>query len=181
MIQIIFLIFKIIPVKIFGCFLQRKYLKELDKEGTNQKENFDDLINMLSLSNQIPLKIRKCFSISLSNSEKSELFREKEMTYLRGKTLGIIFFIFGFNFIISYNYPLCFSGNEERKNYLKSRRTIYLIYCFRLAPAIILSTSGYSLVHKFLNFLDKKLANIIPDGSFPLNNEENNKENANNK
>ena len=102
-------------------------------------------------------------------------------TYENIKTLGIIFFIFGFNFIILYNYPLCFSGNEERKNYLKSRRTIYLIYCFRLAPAIILSTSGYSLVHKFLNFLDKKLANIIPDGSFPLNNEENNKENANNK
>ena len=187
MIQIIFLIFKIIPVKIFGCFLQRKYLKELDKKGANQKENFDDVINMLSLSNQIALKIRKCFSISeivddLSNSEKSELFREKEMTYLRGiKTLGIIFFIFGFNFIILYNYPLCLSGIEERKNYLKSRRTIYLIFCFRLAPAIILSTSGYSLVYKFLNFLDKKLANIIPDGSLPLTNEENNKENANDK
>ena len=70
-------------------FLQRKYLKELDNKGTNQKENFDDVINMLSLSNQIALKIRKCFSISdiiddLSNSEKNELFREKEMTYLRG-------------------------------------------------------------------------------------------------
>ena len=186
MIQIIFLIFKIIPVKIFGCFLQRKYLKELDKKGTNHKENFDDVINMLSLSNQIALKIRKCFSISeiiddLSNSEKSELFREKEMTYLRGiKTLGIIFFIFGFNFIILYNYPLCLSGNEERKSYLTARRNITFIFCFRLAPAIILSTSGYSLVYKFLNFLDKKLANIIPEGSLPLNNEEN-KENNNDK
>jgi hypothetical protein len=166
--------------------LQRKYLKELDKKGTNKKENFDDVINMLSLSNQIALKIRKCFSISeiiddLSNSEKSELFREKEMTYLRGiKTLGIIFFIFGFNFIILYNYPLCLSGKEERKSYLTAQRNITFIFCFRLAPAIILSTSGYSLVYKFLNFLDKKLANIIPEGSLPLNNEEN-KENNNDK
>ena len=34
-----------------------------------------------------------------------------------------------------------------------------------------------------MNFLDKKLANIIPDGSLPLNNDENNKEkdNTNNK
>ena len=187
MIQIIFLIFKIIPVKIFSCFLKRKYLKELDKKDKNQKENFDDVVNMFSLSNQIALKIRKCFSISeivddLSNSDKSELFKEKEMTYLKGiKTLGIIFFIFGFNFIILYNYPLCLSVNKERKEYLTARRTIYLIFCFRLAPGIILSTSGYSLIYKFLNFLDKKLANIIPEGALPLNDEENNKENAINK
>ena len=187
MIQIIFLIFKIIPVKIFGCFLKRKYLKELDKKGKNQHENFDDLINMFSLSNQITLKIRKCFSISeivedLAYSEKSELFKEKEMTYLKGiKTLGIIFFIFGFNFIIIYNYPLILSGNEERKLYLRGRGTILFIFCFRLAPAIILSTSGYSLSYKFLNFLDKKLANIIPDGSLPLTNEENKNESTNDK
>ena len=32
-----------------------------------------------------------------------------------------------------------------------------------------------------MNFLDKKLANIIPEGALPLNEEENNKENAINK
>ena len=188
-IQIIFMIFKIIPVTIFGFFLKRKYLKELDKKVNNQKENIDDLINTFSLSNQVALKIRKCFSITeivedLVYSEKSELFKDKDMTYLKGmKTLGIIFLIFGFSFIILYNYPLCLSGADERKKYLKSRQVIYLNYCFRLSTAILLSTSGFSLSYKFLNFLDKKLANIIPDGSLPLNNDENNKEkdNTNNK
>ena len=188
-IQIIFMIFKIIPVKIFGFFLKRKYLRELDKKDNDQKDNIDDFINTFSLSNQIALKIRKCFSITeitedLAYSEKSELFKDKDLTYLKGmKTLGFIFLIFGFNFIILYNYPLCLSGAEERRKYLKSRRVLYLIFSFRLAPAILLSTSGFSLSYKFLNFLDKKLANIIPDGSLPLNNDENNKEkdNTNNK
>ena len=83
------MIFKIIPVKIFGFFLKRKYIRELDKKDNDQKDNIDDFINTFSLSNQIALKIRKCFSITeitedLAYSEKSELFKDKDLTYLKG-------------------------------------------------------------------------------------------------
>ena len=171
-IQIIFMIFKIIPVKLFTCILSRRYLREIDK---NKNKNIDNLLNSKQLTRQISLKIRKCFSISeifqdFIYSNKSELFKDEDMTYLKGvKTLGVFFFIFGFNFVVLYNYPLCVSERDKRENYMKELGTALLIICFRLSPALILSTSGFSLCYKFLNFLDKKLANITLD-----NNEENN-------
>ena len=175
LIQIIFMIFKIIPVKLFTCILSRRYLRETDK---NQNKNNDNLLNSKQLTGQISSKIRKCFSISeifqdFLSSNKSELFKDEDMTYLKGiKTLGIFFFIFGFNFFVIYNYPLCVSEIDKREKYMKSFGTAFLIICFRLSPALILSSSGFSLSYKFLNFLDKKLANITLD-----NNEENNNNN----
>ena len=183
-IQIIFMIFKIIPVKIFSCIFRRKYLKESNKDE-NQKNTQNNLDYIFSLSKQIALKIRKCFSISeiiddLTYSNKSELFKDEDMTYLKGiKTLGIICLIYGFNFMILYNYPLCTSSRDEREKFLESRRMIYLTIFMRLGPALILSSSGYSLSYKFLCFLDKKLANIIPDRYSSLNDDESNKDNEN--
>ena len=159
--QFIFIIFKIIPVKIFGCCLKRKYM-----EATKRTQSkFDILINNNSFEKQISLKIRKCFSCSeisedLTNSKKNELFRNEDMTYIKGmKGLGYIFFIFGINYIILYNHPLCKSENKSRENYIKFGIFFILFIFFRFGPALILSTSGYSLSYKFLNFLDQKLIN----------------------
>ena len=166
-IQIIFMIFKIIPVKLFGCCLRRKYLRELDENIKNQ--NFNDISHTFHLTKQIALKIRKCFSISeildnLSYSENNDLFKDEDLTYIKGiKTLGIIFFIIGHSFIIIYSYPLCLSGVEKRELYMTNTYTLFFIICFRLAPALILSSSGYSLCYKFLSFLDKKLTNLHID------------------
>lgn len=175
-IQIIFLIFKIIPVKLFSCCLRRKYLREANKNiSTNE---LDSIINTASLTKQITFKIRKCFSVSeivddLIYSKKNELFKDEDLTYIKGiKTLGIFFFVFGFSFTILYNYPLCLSDVEKRESYLTDTRAGILMICFRLSPALFLSASGYSLSYKFLNFLDKKLMNITLDSS-----EKNNKDN----
>ena len=165
LIQIIFMIFKIIPVKLFGCCLRRKYLKELDENIKNQ--NIDDISHTFHLTKQISLKIRKCFSISeivedFSYSKNNDLFKDEDLTYIRGiKTLGIMFLIFGHSFIILYSYPLCLSGVEKRELYMTISYAFFFIICFRLAPALILSSSGYSLCYKFLSFLDKKLANLL--------------------
>ena len=183
--QIIFMIFKVIPVKLFQCCLRRKYLRDIDKN--KDKINIDNLLNNTSFSRQIALKIRKCFSISeiiddFIFSKKSELFKDEDMTYIKGiKTLGVIFFIFGFSFTILYNYPLCISEVKKRKEYMIDNRTAILIIFFRLAPALILSASGYSLSYKFLNFLDKKLANYVLDNSEQnnINSEQNSNNNIN--
>ena len=162
LIQIILMIFKIIPTKIFGFFIRRRYIREVE----NTKTTEEALLNNNFLNNQISLKIRQCFSVSeifedLIYSKKNEIFKDEDMTYIKGvKTLGIVLFILGFNFIVLYNYPLCQSEAGERKDYMKSDRTILLVMCFRLSPALILSSSGYSLCYKFLNFLDNKLVNI---------------------
>ena len=167
--QIIFMVFKVIPAKLFQCCLRRKYLRDID--NSKGEINMDNLLSNASFSRQIDLKIRKCFSISeivddILYSKRSELFKDEDMTYIKGiKTLGVILFIFGFSFTILYNYPLCLSEVEKRKSYMTDKRTIFLIISFRLAPALILSASGYSLSYKFLNFLDKKLTNYVLDNS----------------
>jgi hypothetical protein len=86
------------------------------------------------------------------------------MTYVKGiKTFGVCFFVFGLSFTVLYNYPLCSSEVEERKKYMVRGFTSILIIFFRFSPALILSSSGYSLSYKFLNFLDKKLTNFIQE------------------
>ena len=180
-IQLLFMMIKIIPVKMFICCLRRKYLRELDKDKNKEKEKINNIFNSDALDRQISTKIKKCFSISVIiddfiYSNKSELFKDEDMTYLKGiKTLGTVLFILGFNFVVLYNYPLCVSERHKRESYMKNFGTALLVICFRLSPALILSASGYSLCYKFLNFLDKKLANIALDSS-----EENNIENNNN-
>ena len=165
LIQIIFMIFKIIPTKIFGFFIRRRYIKESE----DSKVAEETLLNNNLINTQISLKIKQCFSVSeifedLITSKKNELFKDNDMTYIRGiKTLGIILFIFGFNFFILYNYPLCLIEAGKRKDFLKDNRTLFLIISFRLSPALIISSSGFSLSYKFLNFLDKKLTNISLD------------------
>ena len=166
-IQIIFMIFKIIPIKLFSCCLRRKYIRDnqKNKEATNLESSF----NIASLSRQIALKIRKCFSISeiiedFITSKRNELFKDEDMTYIKGiKTFGVAFFVFGMSFTILYNYPLCSSEVKEREEYMKRGFTYILIIAFRISPALILSSSGYSLSYKFLNFLDKKLTSFIPE------------------
>ena len=165
-IQIFFIIFKIIPVKLFICCLRKKYLSDVQK---NKGKNLEVYNNNASLTRQITLKIRKCFSISeiiedFIFSKKSELFKDEDMTYVKGiKTFGVCFFVFGLSFTVLYNYPLCSSEVEERKKYMVRGFTSILIIFFRFSPALILSSSGYSLSYKFLNFLDKKLINFIPE------------------
>ena len=159
--QIIFMVFKVIPVKLFQCCLRRKYLRDID--NSKGEINMDNLLSNASFSRQIDLKIRKCFSISeivddILYSKKSELFKDEDMTYIKGiKTLGVILFIFGFSFTILYNYPLCLSEVEKRKSYMTDKRTIFLIISFRLAPALILSASGYSLSIMFWIIQNKAL------------------------
>ena len=180
LIQFIFMVIKIIPVKMFMCCLRRRYLRELDKDKNKEKEKLNNFFNSEALDRQIALKIKKCFSISkiiddFIYSNKSELFKDEDMTYLKGvKTLGSILFILGFNFVVLYNYPLCVSERDKRENYMKNFGTALLVICFRLSPALILSASGYSLCYKFLNFLDKKLANITLDNSAQNKSENNN-------
>ena len=165
-IQILFIIFKIIPVKLFGFCLKRKYIREIK----NDTKRIDSLLNSAPFTKKINSKIRECFSISdnfddlINNKKNLEFFKEEDLVYIKGiRGMGIFFLIFGTTYIYFFNYPICISETNEKKNYLKSGLSQILIIFWRIAPALLLSASGYSLSYKFLNFLDKKLLNFAPD------------------
>ena len=162
LIQILFIVVKIIPVKIFGCCIKYKYKRELKNEP-KKKINyaFDD---NKRISKKINSKIKECFSFFDNLNEfiynkKENDFSNNEELYIKGvRFLGICFFIFGTTFIYFFNYPICISEKEEKTEYMKSFKTLLLIIFWRTAPALLLSASGYTLSYKFLNFLDRKLA-----------------------
>ena len=162
-IQLIFIIFKIIPIKIFGYCIKKKYISEIE----NNPKKLGSLFNKSSFNNKINLKIRECFSFTenldelINPKKENDLYNLEDITYIKGiQTLGIILFIFGTTFIYFFNYPICISVVKEKTDYMKAGTTSILIIFWRISPALLLSCSGYSLCYKFLNFLDKKLANI---------------------
>ena len=164
-IQILFLIFKIIPEKLFGCCIRRKYLK--DCKSDPKKIGF--LLNK-SFYKKVGLKIRECFYFTdnfddlFSTKKNNEIFREEDLTYLKGiKALGVIFLIFGTTFIYIFNYPICINDSNKKEEFILSATSLILLNLWRFSPGLLLSASGYSLCYKFLNFLDRKLANIITD------------------
>ena len=162
-IQLIFIIFKIIPVKIFGYCIKKKYISEIE----NNPKKLGSLFNKSSFNNKINLKIRECFSFTdnldelINPKKENDLYKLEDITYIKGiQTLGIIFFIFGTTFIYFFNYPICISPLDKKVEYMKAKTTSILIIFWRISPALLLSCSGYSLCYKYLNFLDKKLAYI---------------------
>ena len=167
-IQILFLIFKIIPVKLFGCCIKRRYIRE----NNSDPKKIGFLLNKAIFTKKIKSKIRECFSFAdnfddLINNKK---YREEDLTYIKGiKAIGIICIVFGTVFILFFNYPICISEPSQKIEFIKSHSSLILINLWRIAPALLLSASGYSLSYKFLNFLDKKLANMA------IENIENNK------
>ena len=177
--QIIFIIVKIIPVKLFGWCLKRRYIRNSTKVDILLNKSFND---------QISLKIKKCFSVSeifddLIGSKKNELFQDGDMTYIKGiKGIGLFLFILGFNFVVIYNHLLCKTGIKKIEKFMNTDRSAFFYGCLRLAPALILSSSGYSLSYKFINFLDKKVANFFLDNNNKKaeNNSSNKNDNENN-
>ena len=163
-IQILFLIFKIIPEKLFGCCIRRKYIRD----SKNDPKKIGYLLNKPSFSKKINLKIRECFYFTdnfedlISTKKNSDIFREEDLTYIKGiRAFGIIFYLFGTIFIYIFNYPLCISDITKKKEFIQSN-LIYINF-WRFSPGLLLSASGYSLCYKFLNFLDRKLANMAPE------------------
>ena len=157
-VQLIFCIFTLIPKSLFGICIKKKYF---------QIKNYRISSMRVKMSRKITNKVYSCFSLCenfdelFSPKENSELFKDDDLTYIKGvKVIGIIFYIFGITFLYFFNYPICIDDAFQKQSYIKDLKTSILIFFLRFSPAILLSCSGYSLCYKFLNFLDKKLADV---------------------
>ena len=164
--QVLLITFKKIPEKMFGFCIKRKYLRDIK----NDPKKIGYLLNNTIFTKKINKKIRECFSLSdnldsfITNKKNDELFKDEDLTYIKGiKGIGAIFLIFGTTYIYFFNYPICISEKNERKVYMTMIKSLCLVVFWRIAPALLLSSSGFSLSYKFLNFLDKKLISLAPE------------------
>ena len=97
-----------------------------------------------------------------NNSKESNINNINGITYIKG-LLGIsmILYIFGHTFLILFNLPF---KNFSLSDFNSSTRNLFYFIPFislRYSPRIILSCSGYTLIYKFLNFIDEQPRNYL--------------------
>ena len=91
----------------------------------------------------------------INNSKESNINNINGITYIKG-LLGssMILYIFGHTFLILFNLPFknfkLTDFNSSMTNFFIFLLLISLRYC----PRVILSCSGYTLIYKYLNFID---------------------------
>jgi hypothetical protein len=130
------------------------------EEKLNEKEKKD---NEKKYVPKWLLKLNSCFSL---NENLEELFNLSTNTTnvnnysglmeIRGlNALSMNFTILGFTFIAIYNSPLKVIGIYQLFILLNHFLYFFIFIGLRFSPRIILSCSGYSLIYKYLCYIDK--------------------------
>ena len=139
--------------------------EETDENLTSTKKN--DNFNNFNNFNIYCKNIFKCFSFI---ENKNELFNfsltstkynnDSGISNIRGiKGMAIFFMLIGWTFIVLYNSPLKIYSVRRFLELLNDFFYILVIVGIRYSPRIILSCSGYTLVYKYLSYLDMNLEN----------------------
>ena len=155
--------------------MNNKIMLIQDEEKSNNKK--DELI--IKNDKEFELKIVKpkwfeylneYFDI-IKNGEELFNFNIKEtninnvngITYIKG-LLGIsmILYIFGQTYLILFNLPFKTFTLTEFNESVSSPFFVIPLICLRYSPRIILSCSGYTLIYKYLNFIDQEQSYYFP-------------------
>ena len=162
-----------------------RYLKKEKKEKINEliyDENENDNKKDPKLVDKIKRKnyklnaprwfkyLNEYFSLKRNGSELFD-FKSKEsilnnvngLTYIKG-LLGIsmIFYIFGQTFIVLFNLPFKNFTLSEFNSSFRNIFYVILLIGLRYSPRVILSCSGYTLMYKFLCFIEKERNFYLP-------------------
>ena len=157
-------------------------INELSFDKENETENESDNQNQAKLTMKIKRKnyklitpmwykyLNEYFSLIKNGLELFD-FKSKEsivnnvngLTYIKG-LLGtsMILYVFGQTFIVLYNLPF---KNFTLSEFNKSLRNPLYVIPFiglRYSPRVILSCSGYTLMYKFLCFIEKEKNLYLP-------------------
>ena len=97
------------------------------------------------------------------NTKETNINNINGITYIKG-LLGVsmILYIFGQTFLILFNLPFkTFTLSDFYESISEPLYVIPLIG-LRYSPRVILSCSGYTLIYKFLNFIDQEQSFYLP-------------------
>lgn len=164
-VQVIVLLFNLIPFCLFKSCFKKKYFDNNDiaSQGFSRGSG-DESTNSIGGPKLYNKREFKQFKLSFSLAENGEeLFthnpkmnNDSGITYIKGiRGFSILFCCFGFLFYDLYNSPV--SVYVENTFIEMMRNIIYSIFYIglRYSPRILLSCSGYTLVYKFYCYLDE--------------------------
>ena len=157
-------------------------INELSFDKENETENEMDNQNQSKLTMKIKRKnyklitpmwykyLNEYFSLIKNGLELFD-FKSKEsivnnvngLTYIKG-LLGtsMILYVFGQTFIVLYNLPFKNFTLSEFNKSLKNPLYVIPFIGLRYSPRVILSCSGYTLMYKFLCFIEKEKNLYLP-------------------
>jgi len=102
-------------------------------------------------------KLIGCFDILGNYEHKNEFKNDIGISYLKGvQSIAIISTTFCMSFIILYSSPVKIYCNDIFKDLILSNSFAWIIFCVRHSFKIVYSTTGFSFIYKFLNYLDKE-------------------------
>ena len=97
------------------------------------------------------------------NIKKTNINNVNGITYIKG-LLGIsmILYIFGQTFLILFNLPFKTFTLTVFNDSVKNPIYVISLIGLRYSPRVILSCSGYTLIYKYLNFIDQEQSYYFP-------------------
>ena len=174
------------------CCNKRKNKKIIIKIGENNEEEINNskksLISNNSLINQnqsVYNYLNALFNVEnnfefLFNSNTNEeiINNDSGLSYMNGiKGISIVTLIFGFMFLDLFNSPITKKSLDNF--YLIMRNPLFFLFYFgiKYSPKLLLCSSGFSLVFKFMCYLDDKIqtekeliSEQVKEEQFKLNN-----------
>ena len=98
------------------------------------------------------------YLIGNDNSNENNKNKYSGLDYIYGiKGITMIFYIFGCVFIVFINSYIANYGGKKFYDTISNIFFCFFYYGIKFAPKILLVSSGFSLVYKFLNFLDENV------------------------
>jgi len=148
-------------------FRKKKIQKYSKNEGIFEDENDINIDNKYIIPKWLT-KLNSCFYLS-ENFE--ELFNVKTntasmnnysgLTEIRGLTaISMFFTILGFTFLGVFNCPIKSTGIYQIRTLLNHSLYLFIFIGLRFSPRIIISCNGYTLMYKYLCYIDKYIENF---------------------
>ena len=148
------------------CF-RKKNSKAIKNKDPDESTNGTKRDNKYIIPKWL-IKLNSCFSFS-DNFE--ELFNVKTnialmnnysgLTEIRGLTsISMLFTILGFTFLGVFNCPVKSTGIYQIRNLLRHYLYSLVFIGLRFSPRILISCNGYTLMYKYLCYIDKYIENF---------------------
>ena len=136
---------------------KNKYLSYQKQKNINIKKDKIIFPKWYKYLNEYFNLVKNGAELFNNNSKESNVNNINGITYIKG-LLGIsmLLFIFGHLYLILFNFPFKNLAPNDFISFVKNPLFCIPFIGLRYSPRIILSCSGYTLIYKFLNFIDQK-------------------------
>ena len=149
-------------------FFQKEKNVEINKDEDNDKLIKKDKKNNKYILPKWLMNYHNCFSINKNLDElynfstnSTSVNNYSGLMEIRGlNAISMDFTILGFTFITIFNSPLKLTGISQTFLLLNHLLYSFIFIGIRFSPRIILSCSGYTLMYKYLCYLDKYNSNF---------------------